>query len=211
MAEIVSFRPSEHETVQRLLPWLVNGTLAPAEAARVEEHLLACEACREDLALERKLAREIALLPLGVDEGWQAVSLRLGEQGAGNDNGRVPLWRRPVAAGWAAGGAVAAALLLTFAATGLPSPTREAGPFHTLGSAAAAPDGRVVVLFRPDTSAQQMRTILSAEGARVVDGPTAAGAYVLRIDDRSPADAINGLRQSSEVVLAEPIANDGRP
>jgi hypothetical protein len=45
----------------------------------------------------------------------------------------------------------------------------------------------------------------------VVDGPTAAGAYVLRLDGRTPAEAIGALRQSSAVVLAEPIASDGRP
>jgi hypothetical protein len=56
-----------------------------------------------------------------------------------------------------------------------------------------------------------MRTILAAQGARVVDGPTAAGAYVLHIDGRNATDAINALRQSSDVVLAEPITGDGRP
>ncbi|HET9161658.1 MAG TPA: hypothetical protein VFN88_13690, partial [Caulobacteraceae bacterium] len=69
----------------------------------------------------------------------------------------------------------------------------------------------MVVLFKPDTTEQQMRVILSAQSARLVDGPTAAGAYVVRVDDGDPAVAIKALRESSQVVLAEPLANDGRP
>ena len=49
------------------------------------------------------------------------------------------------------------------------------------------------------------------QGARLVDGPTASGAYVLRLEKRAPADAVNALRQAPEVVLAEPLASDGRP
>jgi hypothetical protein len=56
-----------------------------------------------------------------------------------------------------------------------------------------------------------MRTILGAQRARVIDGPTAAGAYVLRLDGRDADEAIDALRQSSQVVLAQPIASDGRP
>lgn len=211
MAEIFPLRPSEHDTVQQLLPWHVNGTLTAEETARVDAHLAQCEECRDDLAGERELAREVALLPLNADEGWQAMTLRLGEARAGNDNGRVPLLRRPVPAGWAIGGAIAASLALTVAATSLQRPAASGQTFHTLGSPAADAAGQVVVLFRPDTTEQQMRTILGAQRARVIDGPTAAGAYVLRLDGRDADEAIDALRQSSQVVLAQPIASDGRP
>src|SRR5688572_12625233 len=36
------------------LPWLVNGTLAPAERREVREHLIACPACRAELARTRE-------------------------------------------------------------------------------------------------------------------------------------------------------------
>jgi anti-sigma factor RsiW len=211
MAEIYPLRPSEHDVVQQLLPWHVNGTLAADETARVEAHLGQCEDCRQDLAAERELARDVALLPLDVDEGWQAMTLRLGTAPAGNDNGRGSFMRRPIAVGWAVGGAIAASLVLTVGAMGLQRPAVANQTFHTLGSPAVTSAGQVVVLFRPDTTEQQMRAILGAQGARVVDGPTAAGAYVLRLDGRDASSAIDGLRQSSQVVLAEPIESDGRP
>ncbi len=211
MAEIYPLRPSEHDAVQQLLPWHVNGTLAADEAARVEAHLGECEDCRHDLAAERELARDVALLPLDVGEGWQAMSMRLATAPAGNDNGRASFMRRPIAAGWAVGGAVAASAVLAVGAMSLQRPAFPDQTFHTLGSPAATSGGQVVVLFRPDATEQQMRAILAAQGARVVDGPTAAGAYVLRLDGHDASGAIDGLRQSSQVVLAEPIASDGRP
>lgn len=211
MAQIFSLRPSEHDTVRQLLPWHVNGTLSADETARVDAHIAECAECRDDLAAERELAREIALLPLDVDEGWQAMALRLGDQRAGNDNGRAPLLRRPVPARWAVGGALAASVALVLAIVGLQRPQGPDQTFHTLGSPAASASGQLVVLFRPDTTEQQMQAILAAQKARVVDGPTAAGAYVLRLDGGSPAAALSALRQSNQVVLAEPIASDGRP
>jgi anti-sigma factor RsiW len=211
MAEIFALKPSEHDAVQQLLPWHVNGTLSAEETARVDAHLAVCEDCRQDIAAERELAREVALLPLHVDEGWQAMALRMGGAPAGNDNRRPGLLRRPVPAGWAVGGAIAASLALTLAISGLQRPVVPDQTFHTLGSPASDAAGQAVVLFRPDTTEQQMRTILDAQGARVIDGPTAAGAYVLRLDGRSATDAIGALRRSPEVVLAEPIASDGRP
>ena len=211
MAEIFAFRPSEHDAVQQLLPWHVNGTLAAGEAARVEAHLAGCDECRADLACERELAREVALLPLAVDEGWQAMALRLPPQRAGGAGRHFPLFSRAGPVGWAAGGALAASIVLALAVVGLQRPPAPTRTFHTLGSQAGSASGQVVVLFTPDTTAQQMRTILAGQGARLVDGPTAAGAYVLRIEGRSAADAVKALRQTREVVLAEPIESDGRP
>ncbi len=211
MAEIFPLRPSEHDTVQKLLPWHVNGTLAADEAARVEAHLQQCAECREDLDAEHGLARDVALLPLHVDEGWQAMALRIGDAPASANEGVSGLLRRRIPAGWAVGGAIAASIALTLAAVSLRQPSVADQTFHTLGSPASSKAGQLVVLFRPDTSERQMRALLAAQGARVVDGPTAAGAYVLRVDGRSPSDAIGALRLSDQVVLAEPLTSDGRP
>jgi anti-sigma factor RsiW len=212
MAEIFSLRPSEHDAVQELLPWFVTGTLSPAETGRVEGHLADCEACREDLAFERKLAKGVASLPLNADDGWQAMKLRMAaEPSQPRSNGAVRLLRRRVPVAWAMVGSLAASVALAVVITGV-RPTPAPQPtYHTLGSSAADAQGQVVVLFRPDTTEQQMRVVLAAQGARLVDGPTAAGAYVLHIDSGKPDDAIKALRQSSQVVLAEPLTEDGRP
>ena len=208
MAELYSLRPSEHDAAQQLLPWLVNGTLSADETARVEAHLAECAECRADLAAERSLAREIALLPLDVEEGWAGMATRMGAAGA--TAGGLGQRARRMPTRWVMGGAIAASLVVALAIGG---PLRFSAPQHTyrtLGSPAPSASGQAIVLFRPDTSAQQMQAVLSAHGAKVIDGPTAAGAYVLRFD-RDAAGAIDGLRRSSQVVLAEPLAGDGRP
>ena len=126
-------------------------------------------------------------------------------------SGPVRLLRRRVPVAWAMVGSLAASIALAVVFSGVrPNPVPQQ-TYHTLGSTAADAAGQVVVLFKPDTTEQQMRLILAAQGARVVDGPTAAGGYVLHIDSGEPAQAIEALRQSDQIVLAEPLANDGRP
>jgi len=49
-----------HLECRDLLPWLVNGTLDQGDRARVEQHLVECEECRADLALEQDLHRRMA-------------------------------------------------------------------------------------------------------------------------------------------------------
>jgi hypothetical protein len=212
MAEIFPLRPSEHDAVQKLLPWFVNGTLDSHESARVEGHLAECEECREDFAGERRLAHEVAALPLNADDGWKAMRLRLADEGPVR-GGLAParLAGRRVPLGWAMVGSLAASLAIAAVMTSFRPTGASQQTYHTLGSAASDAQGQVVVLFKPDTTEQQMRVILSAQSARLVDGPTAAGAYVLHLEDADAAAAIQALRQSQQVVLAEPLANDGRP
>jgi hypothetical protein len=47
--------------------------------------------------------------------------------------------------------------------------------------------------------------------ARIVDGPTASGAYVVRITPASRAQALDGLRSTPQIVLAEPIDPGSQP
>lgn len=212
MAEIFSLRPSEHDAVQKLMPWFVNGTLSAREARRVETHLAECGECREDLAFERQLAHEVAMLPLNADEGWKAMQLRMAEEAApARATGPMRLFRRRVPVGWAMAGSLAASVALALVLTSAQLRPAPQQTYHTLGSAPASSQGQIVVLFKPAMTERQMRTVLTAQNARLVDGPTASGAYVLHVDGGNPADAIKALRQSSYVLLAEPLAQDGRP
>jgi putative zinc finger protein len=64
----------ECETARGLLPWLLNGTLAPAEADGVRGHLEGCGPCRAEMGETRQAARVFgAHLPAGdiVDLAWE--------------------------------------------------------------------------------------------------------------------------------------------
>jgi hypothetical protein len=212
MAEILPLRPSEHDVVQKLLPWYVNRTLSEAETQRVEAHFSQCEDCRQDFALERALAADIDMVPLNVDNGWAAMQQRMTDPDDRSVVRSAAVPRRWwSSAGWAAVGALAASVVLALFMTKMQPAPVEQHTYRALGSAGSTARGQVVILFKPETTEQQMRTILERQQARLVDGPTAAGAYVLQIDGGDPAAAITRLRTSDKVVVAEALANDGRP
>jgi hypothetical protein len=56
-----------------------------------------------------------------------------------------------------------------------------------------------------------MREALKATGARLVDGPTPADAYVLRVPAAQRDTALANLRARGEIVLAQPIDSGGAP
>jgi anti-sigma factor RsiW len=213
MAEIIRLRGSAHERAQQLLPWYVNGTLEAAEAAMVEAHLAECAECRNDLAAERVLAREVAALPLDVEHAWSTLSDRIDAAGPPRRLAEpVPFLRRKVAMGWVLGGPLAAAAAVAFAVAivpGAPSPAGET--YRALGSAPTAAPGNALVMFRPDARDSDMRVALTKAGARIVDGPTASGAYVVRIAPASRAQALDGLRATPQIILAEPIDPGSQP
>jgi hypothetical protein len=48
-----------HERAAQWIPWLVNGTLPPAEAATLRAHLAGCTRCRSDYESEKRLYEAI--------------------------------------------------------------------------------------------------------------------------------------------------------
>ncbi len=74
-----------------------DGTLAPLEAARLEEHLKTCAACRAVLADLGALVREAGRLerPPVPAEAWPAIRARLREAGAPAGRDKRALFGRP--------------------------------------------------------------------------------------------------------------------
>jgi hypothetical protein len=65
--------------------------------------------------------------------------------------------------------------------------------------------GNIIVIFRPDAREQDLRRILTLTDARLVDGPTPADAYVLRVSPARRAAVLSRLRAQREIVVAQPI------
>lgn len=105
----------------------------------------------------------------------------------------------------AAQGVVIAGLVLQL----LPDSSADYRALSNGGNAAPPSSGNVVVMFHADTQLGQVQQILQAQGARVVDGPTVTGAYVLEVPDANQARALAALKARPEVQLAEPL-NAGR-
>jgi hypothetical protein len=209
MAEIYRLHGNSHEDVQAILPWYVNQTLAADEASRVEAHLADCQECRSDLEAERILARGVKALPMSAEHGWSEMKRRISPPGSRERAGRVAFLRRKVGLGWAIAAPLAAAasvgLMFTFVPVGTPSEHI----YHALGSPTPDKGANLVVMFRPDATAEQIGALLTANHARLVDGPTAGGGFLLRVEGAGRPSALRRLRQSSQIVLAEPIDQTG--
>jgi anti-sigma factor RsiW len=51
---------SEHASIWELLPWYLNDTLTELDRKRVDLHLTACAACRDEMAIERRIHERVA-------------------------------------------------------------------------------------------------------------------------------------------------------
>jgi hypothetical protein len=209
MARIIRLHDDNHWELQRLLPWYVTGRLDPAEHARVEAHLAACEECQEEVRFERTLAETVKDLPLDAEVGWRRLERRLRaepEQGASATRSSA------VRAGAVWGGwAVAACALVAAGVTVLPREQSSNAAYHALGAPHSVSPGNMVVIFRPETPERAIRAALTGVGARIVDGPTGADAYVLQVPAAQRSQALARLRSGPNIVLAEPVDPGAAP
>jgi anti-sigma factor RsiW len=211
MADIIRLRGSPHDEVQRLLPWLINGTLAPDEVERTEQHLAECAECRADLFEEQKLAQGFASLPVTVDSSWEAMERRLDAERPFRPRLDVSLWRRRIPLGWALASPLAAAAAVALVFINVTPREQPNDQYRALGAAGMAQTANLVVVFAPDTKEEVMRAALEAADARLVDGPTETGAYLLRVDSAKREQALKRLRDNGAIALAEPIDGAAHP
>jgi len=207
MDHIMGRADDHHRQVQELLPWFVTGRLSNADLAQVSAHVAKCDACRAELEAERALNEGVAKLPIDVDLGWAALRRRV-ERGPARERPwpRVRrVMRRVVERPRAAAFLVAAQVALLVAAiVVLPTPPRPT-PYHALAAAAAPAAGNMIVMFRPDTNAADMTALLASSGARIVDGPTVTGAFVLAVPPAQRPAALASLRARPALTMAEPL------
>lgn len=198
--------PDLHAETRVLLPWLANGSLAGAELERVRAHLGECPACRAQLEWERGMTAGGDPAPrMSAQQAFSRLKPQLGPQELPNSPGR---WLRLAAANdprWLRSVAVIQLGVILVLGLVVVRPGPEQGFYHTLGARQAALQGNIVVSFEPATPERELRRILQASGARLVDGPTAADAYVLAVAPGEAGPALQRLRSEPAVTLAEAL------
>lgn len=219
-----------------LLPWFVNGTLIPEERQAVEDHLAVCAACPDEfvalLQVQSALRRELADAPEPSAALWEkverqiaeapAVTDRLAPRTGGRQNRSTWSWLGDLLGPALRPGWALAALLLIMVQAALivgllvKGPLQTSPEYHTLTgpSTSEQPTGprvRLRVAFVEQASEQAIRTLLSEVKATIVDGPSAAGYYLIDAsldgDLKTPLDAMQALRGRSRVIRFAELAS----
>jgi len=177
-----------HEASQRLIPWYVNGTLNAPDMATVEQHIKACAQCEASVAAELQTAQRLhqeddgARLE-GILKNRDQQFERLRENLSKSRPRHFTPTRRVLVP------ALAAVALITMLVPALIL-LRPADPalFELKTTATNQTSPVLQLVFRPDTSEQDIELLLNASG-NLLGAPSPSGVYriALTTDD---ADAL---------------------
>jgi len=221
-----------HDYCWHLLPWFVTGRLSANDSQRIERHIEECSACRAELEAQRALSlhirRDDSVL-LAPQSSLQKLMARIdasmpvsdhieddsiaiaAEHTRPSHKPRVYRWLAIAAAVQTV--AIAALLTLVVHQT---TDEITAPRFATLSTPEAArTDGAIFrVVFKPETPAAQIQTLLHSVKAQMTSGPTEAGVYTLRLVSTGTDDTaqrLSQVRADGSVIFAEQVAPERKP
>ena len=213
---VVRLEGDDHARAQSLLPWFATGGLDQAEAAEVAAHLAACPDCQSALEAERRLGGHVASLSFDVEAGWARLQARIGRETAlKGPLARLSSFFRSSPAGrrgwlgWAMAAQAAAFCGLGATVLSRLPPAPAPAAYHVLGAPPETRAGDILVMFKPQTRAAELAELIEAAHARIVDGPTDAGGFVLSAPKADLAMTVKRLKAAPAVELAEPIERRG--
>lgn len=205
-----SSEPFDHDTSWSLIPWWVNETLSPEEAAGVAQHVNQCQQCQLEVQEQRRLADALSMHAASsadANEGWDRLARALDREPRSDSNERASLRKLLIAA-------VVAQLILfggMIAYVGWLHSPSNAGSFRTLSTPArtAVTGARLRVVPAPETTVSSLQTSLLAVDGQIVDGPSAAGVFTIRVPLAQRNEALDSLRSKPFILLAEPLPAEG--
>ena len=210
---VIPFDAAAHKVADVLLPWFVNGTLAGEDLAFVKRHLEQCVRCQREVEWLREL--HAACVAGEAMPGASATFRNLRRQLEKPSGGRDPMARPRGPSGrtrrwWPWAIATEFAVIIVMGSL-LISGTEGPALYRTLGTNAMAPaTASLVIVFDPATTEAEVRRILRSAGARIVDGPTQANAYVLDVPAGQIDRAAQTIREERAAVLVERLAPNVR-
>ena len=210
--KIVAINESMHDRVQSLLPWFVNDTLREEDASLVNQHLNVCSECQADFAWQCKLRAIEPAVEGAPDVDRAFAKLRERIDAKQIQSKRTSVWFNQFRfknSPWMPWALASQMLLIMGLVTVVATPDPTIATYRAL-AANSTSNGNMIVVFRPETSEQQLRRILNRANARIVNGPTVTDAYVLYVKDENLDATLRSLRADRAVVLAETLNSRGK-
>jgi hypothetical protein len=224
---IASDDSARHEEAWLSLPWLANGRLSQAERDKIEPHVRACAACREELAFQRLLCNvltepdRVTYAPgpsfrklMDRIDGTAPPTRQARERNKApvtparrRIDSHLSLWRPP-------GLAWAASFIIAIGLGGIATTVyRSSQPLYTThtDSVHAAPNV-LHISFDRSVTVGEAEEVLRTSGARVVEGPDSSGIFGVAPDNRDEMRVLaTRLHADPRVRWVEPIPADNAP
>ncbi len=218
-----------HRHIIEILPWYANGSLNPREAIEVEAHLTVCPRCQKELQWCRDIAHSVQTMD---DQEWVPspghFDSLMEKVNAHSPVQRLAMtWRdrftrfvrsirhSPAEMRWMLAMQTVAVVLLAGALVVL-MPYKQPEYYQTLSSPTKADLNdvpRVNLALREDAKEKEIRSLLLAMHASIVQGPNSLGVYVVALPKHSPsqlAQVLGELRAHPKVRFAERAATATR-
>jgi hypothetical protein len=225
--------PDTHAEAWSLLPWLANGSIAPADREWVEAHAHTCAECREELASQRALASRMREAGNGAgiaqdeeqreeqrsfDKLWPRIeaSETAGAVATGTQGAAQPARPRSNTVRWLAAAVIVQGFgLALFGFNSLREGSADrAGDFVTVADATVprtqAPS--ISLAFAPAASIADVNTLLDHQGLTIVSGPGRSGNFTAALSADAVASGATAesvaavLSGDPNVTFAQPIA-----
>lgn len=222
------------ERAEALLPWAANGTLGADDQAWLDDWLATTERShpelvaplRAELAWLQRTARDVqrnVVLP-DPEQGLDTLLRRIADEKSAARQAPEPQRGEPVRSLWSRARAWinghgpqlagACAVLVIAQATTLALLDRGGSELDPLsgGTGVVEVKGTVLlkVAFAPNASEGDIRQALQAAKARIADGPSAMGLYLLRVKAED-ADAAIALLSARPAVVESVQRSNGGP
>jgi anti-sigma factor RsiW len=190
--------------IQELLPFYVNGTLDDDEKDRVEQAIKDDPSLKDEIAYLEKLREEVKAQEIensAGELGLKRLQKALAEERLKNDPIAQAKSKISNEQNWGWRVAAIAACLLLILQTAITMIPDQSGDLSAAGGPAITrTNGSIIsVTFVPSAREENIRNLLLAIDANIVDGPSALGVYKISVS-KDVAAALEKLRAHSTLI-----------